>query len=213
MTIFPCSSAPCCCNSRWWGDCAGGVNCRPCESRDLPCCMSSSTGAPPGLARPEHGIGEDDEAAEHGDERQLGRFAVGDEPLVKGTQHRIVSASSDGRHVEDAAHGRSTAVDSCRSAHGAAFADEWSNTDECGCRFVVDPAEFGDGGKQAQRRLHSDSLDGFKKPLIAPQVDALTDQLQHHPMYLLVFGTERLKMSRDRLAEFGQPHRAEPAGL
>jgi len=61
--------------------------------------------------------------------------------------------------------------------------------------------------------LHADSLDGFKQPLIAPKVDALTDQLQHHPMYLLVFGTERLKMSRDRLAELGQPHRAEPAGF
>src|SRR6478752_620738 len=114
------------------------------QARNLPCCMSSGTGASPGLARPEHSIGEDDEAAEYGDECELGGFALGDEPLVKGTQDRIVSTSSDGRHVEDAAHGRSTAVDSGRSDHGAAFADEWSNTDECGCRFVVDPAEFGD---------------------------------------------------------------------
>ena len=71
----------------------------------------------------------------------------------------------------------------------------------------------GTEASKAQRRLHADPLDGFKQPLIAPQIDALADQFQHHPMHLLVFGTEHLKMSRDRLAEFDHPHCAEPAGL
>jgi hypothetical protein len=32
-------------------------------------------------------------------------------------------------------------------------------------------------------------------------------------MHLFVFGTKRLKVGHDRLAEFVHPHRAEPAGL
>src|SRR5471030_725373 len=112
-------------------------------SRDLPCCMSSGCSAFPGLAGPEHGIGEDDEAAEYGDESHFWRFALGDEALVKEAQHGVVSAGGYGRHVEDAANGGSTTVDSCRSYHGAAFADEGSDPDQCGCCLVVDSTEFG----------------------------------------------------------------------
>src|SRR5471030_1467490 len=144
-------------------------------SRDLPCCESSGDSAFPRLAGPEHGIGEDHEASEHGNEGDFGWLALCDEPFVKRPQHRIVPAGGDGGHVENAAHGSSPAVDSSRGLHGAALADELSDTDE-GCRrLVVDPAEFGDRGKQAQRRLDADSLDGFKQSLIAPQVGALMD--------------------------------------
>src|SRR5580693_8663665 len=65
------------------------------------------------------------------------------------------------------------------------------------------------GPAQTSRR----SLDGFKQPLIAPQVVALTDQFQHHPMHLLVFGAERRKMSGDHLTKFVVSDCAEPAGL
>jgi hypothetical protein len=100
------------------------------------------------LARPEHRIGEDDEASEYGDEGNFGRLTLGDEPFVKGLQHRIVSAGGDGRHVEDTAHGRSTAVDSRRGIHDAALPDEGSDPDKGRRSLVIDPAKFRDRGKQ-----------------------------------------------------------------
>jgi hypothetical protein len=68
-------------------------------------------------------------------------------------------------------------------------------------------------GTEASKLIADFTPIPFKQPLIAPQVDALTDQFEHHPMHLLVLGTERLKVNSNRLAEFGQPHGAEPAGL
>ena len=61
-------------------------------NRDLPCCLSSCDGTSPWLAGFEHGIGEDHEAAQNGDEGDLGRLALGEEPFVEGAQHRIVPA-------------------------------------------------------------------------------------------------------------------------
>ena len=97
--------------------------------------------------------------------------------------------------------------------HGATFVNEWSDPDQRCRGLVINPAQFGDGGKQAQRRLRADALDGYEQAPIAFEIEALTDQFQHHPMHLFVFGTKRLKVGHDGLAEFVHPHRAESAGL
>ena len=91
--------------------------------------------------------------------------------------------------------------------------DEWCDPDEGRCRLVIDAAEFGDRGKEGQRGLDADPLDGLEQTLIALQVGALTHQRQHALMYLFVFSPEHLKMGRDGLAQFSKPHRAEPASL
>src|SRR6202140_3056241 len=110
---------------------------RPCESGDLPCWMSRGGSTFPGLAGSKHGIGEDDEAAKHGDEGKFGRLAFGHEPFVKGPQDRIVPDGGDSGHVEDAANSRSTAMDSCGSGHGAALTDERSDPNKRCRRLVV----------------------------------------------------------------------------
>jgi hypothetical protein len=79
-----------------------------------------------------------------------------------------------------------------RSVHGATLTNERSNADESGCCLVIDPAEFGDGRKEGQGRLHANPLDGFEQALVALQVGTLTNQRQHHPMHLFVFGPEHL---------------------
>jgi hypothetical protein len=117
-------------------------------SRDLPCLVSMGECTFPGLSGFEHGIGEDDEATQNGNEGKLGRFACADQALIEGAQNWIVFPCCESRHVKNPAYRSSAAMDPCGSNHGAAGVNEGSNADQgCG-RLVVEPAELRDRGEQ-----------------------------------------------------------------
>src|SRR5579863_2791537 len=175
--------------------------------------MSSERSTFPGLLRPEDCVSEDDETAQHGDQSDLGFFALGEEALIERPQHGVVSARRDRGHVEDAAHGGASAVNAGGCSKGSACTGEGSNANECGGSLVADLTEFGNERDAGQGRFVANAADSFEEPLSSFEIDAGANQRQHGFMSVLILCLEHVEMSDDGLAQCGIAGGAKPAGL
>ena len=63
-------------------------------------CQGLGHGGVPGGLRAAEGVAEDQQLAQAGGERDLGRFASGDEALVEGLDAGVVAGGRQGGHVE-----------------------------------------------------------------------------------------------------------------
>src|SRR5262249_55197304 len=120
------------------------------RTRNLPCLVSSDSGAVPGLSGSEYGVGEDDQASQHGNECELWGFAFGDQAFVERPQDGIVPTGTYSGHIENAPHVGPASEDAGWSGHSATLVDERSDPNQRCCGLVVDPSQLRDGSDEGK---------------------------------------------------------------
>ena len=93
-------------------------------------CVGSSGLGLPASAVAQHGVERGDHLAHDGDNDDLGLLAGSGEALVECFEGGVVTASAEGRHVEDVSDRHAAAVDAAMSAELAAVEIVRRQTDE-----------------------------------------------------------------------------------
>jgi hypothetical protein len=107
----------------------------------------------------DHSVENREDFAHRRDERDLGRFAGGAQPLIEGANDRVVPRGDERGHVEAVADGAPAASDRAGAAVLAAVAIEGRHADEAGDLLSGQAPEFGQGGQEQARRRAPDTGD------------------------------------------------------
>src|SRR6185437_9355441 len=87
----------------------------------------------PLLAAGNHDVEDDDPLAHACDQRDLLKFALGDQAIIESLEHRVVPGrSSQASHVEQVAHLAASALDLALAAPFAAIVVVWRNPQQGG---------------------------------------------------------------------------------
>lgn len=107
----------------------------------------------------DHRIENSEELAHASDQSNFEQFALSSQPFVEVSNHRIACGGDQGRHIQRAAHGRSTTPDGTAAFERTTVSIERCDTSERSNLFTIESAEFRQFGEQGAARDWADSWD------------------------------------------------------
>src|SRR5215211_5462684 len=119
-------------------------------------CVCSSGLGLPASAVAQHGVQRGDHLAHDGDKDDLGLLAGSGETVVECFEGGVVTAGTEGRHVEDVSHRHAAAVYAAMSAKLAAVEIVGRETDESGDLFTAHATELRQQGDEGESEHGAD---------------------------------------------------------
>jgi hypothetical protein len=89
-----------------------------------------------------HGVENNEELADTGDERGLGVLTVSTQPQIKSSDDGIAANTCNRRHIQDAPNLGAAAPDTTTAAHASTVAVKWRQTRQCGDLLAVEHSQF-----------------------------------------------------------------------
>ena len=125
---------------------------------------SDECGTPLGVVT-EHGVEGHNHLAHHRDDDDLGLFARSGEALGEGFESRIVSARTQGSHVENVAHGHATPIDTPVSSKLSTIEVVGCEADEGGDLLAIELSELRQRGQECIGEGRADARHGDEQPI------------------------------------------------
>jgi hypothetical protein len=136
---------------------------------------SGGSGMPLGVVT-EHGVEGYNHLAHHCDDDDLSLFTGGGQALGEGFEMRIVSARTQGCHVENVTNGHATPIDTAVSLKLSAIEVVGRETDQGGDLLAINLAEFRQRGEERIGEGRADARHGDKQLIAIGETRISGDQ-------------------------------------
>src|SRR6476620_839033 len=121
------------------------------------CVVGSGGFRLPGSIVAQHSVECCDHLSHHGDDDNFGLFVASGEAIMEGFECGVVSAGTEGGHVENVTDLHSATIDTAMSLELAAVEVVGGKPDECGDLLAAHLSEFWQQGDQRERKYRADA--------------------------------------------------------